>query len=394
MQTRAITIGLLWHSMNSDNLGVGALSVAHIGMLREAAAALDLKPRFVVLCWDDPGAPYGLADDIEIVALRLRDFARPRGLWAQARRCDIVFDIGAGDSFADIYGPARIVKMLVAQNIVLLSGRSLVFSPQTIGPFQRSWLRILARNLMQRARMVAVRDAQSARFAREMGFTGELTEATDVALRLPYERSDESSDERRAFRIGINVSGLLFNGGYTGGNMFGLADDYAQTMRRIVGHFHGLPGYEVHLISHVQSDQQPVEDDRSAARELAREYPGCIIAPTFSGPSEAKAYISDMDFFTGARMHACIAAFSAGVPVLPLAYSKKFAGLFGTLGYPHWADCRTDSTDEILERLKEAVINRASLRADLTTARAEGLRRLDIYAERVRACLAGALKPL
>ncbi|MEM9059691.1 MAG: polysaccharide pyruvyl transferase family protein [Pseudomonadota bacterium] len=394
MQTRAITIGLLWHSMNSDNLGVGALSLAHIAMLREAASALSLKPRFVVLCWDDPGAPYGLADDIEIVALRLRDFARPGGLWAQARRCDIVFDIGAGDSFADIYGPARIVKMLVAQNIVLLAGRALVFSPQTIGPFRRSWLRLLARNLMQRARMVAVRDAQSARFAREMGFTGELTEATDVALRLPYEARDGGPGERRPFRIGINVSGLLFNGGYTGGNMFGLADDYAQTMRRIVGHFHGLPGYEIHLISHVQSDRQPVEDDRRAARDLATDYPGCVIAPTFSGPCEAKAYIAQMDFFTGARMHACIAAFSAGVPFLPLAYSRKFAGLFGTLGYPHWADCRTDTTDEILERLKEAVTNRASLRDDLASARAEGFRRLDVYAERVRACLAGALKPL
>ena len=39
-------------------------------------------------------------------------------------------------------------------------------------------------------------------------------------------------------------------------------------------------------------------------------------------------------------MHACIAAFSAGVPVVPMAYSRKFNGLFGTLGYKRVADCK------------------------------------------------------
>ena len=44
-----IRIGLLWHSMNSDNLGVGALTVAHIVILREIAAGLGLDPQFGIL---------------------------------------------------------------------------------------------------------------------------------------------------------------------------------------------------------------------------------------------------------------------------------------------------------------------------------------------------------
>lgn len=392
MTERRITIGMLWHSMNSGNLGVGALSIAHIDLLREAARSLGVEPRFVVLCWSDPGTPYGMAGDIEIVPLRLRDFIRPSGLWAQTRRCDIVFDIGAGDSFADIYGVARITKMLLAQNIVLLAGRELVLGPQTIGPFRRNWVRRLALNLLRRARMVTVRDAQSASCARDIGFEGELTEATDVALRLPFPVPIDAKQPTGRVKVGINVSGLLFNGGYTGRNMFELRCDYAEMIRRVVAHFHDRDDCEVHLISHVRSERLPVEDDRHAAEILARDFPDCILAPDFDSPVDAKSYISRMDFFTGARMHACIAAFSSGVPVVPMAYSRKFAGLFGSLGYPHWVDCRMDSEEEILERLASAFENRDALLQDLRAARDEGTRKLNSYGRKARICLSDALE--
>ena len=67
-------------------------------------------------------------------------------------------------------------------------------------------------------------------------------------------------------RVGINVSGLLFSGGYTRNNQFGLSLDYAQTVRRVVAAFHAMPGVEVHLISHVIEPQRPVEDDAAAAK--------------------------------------------------------------------------------------------------------------------------------
>lgn len=391
MQQREITIGLLWHSMNSGNLGVGALSIAHIAILREAARGLNAVPRFIVMCWADPDPAYSVDEDIEIAPMRLRDIVRPKGLWAQVRRCDIVFDIGAGDSFADIYGAARISKMLLAQNVVLMAGRKLALGPQTIGPFRRKWVGRLAANLLSRARMVSVRDAQSATCARQIGFNGVLTEATDVALRLPGPALTSSRDPAR-IRVGINVSGLLFNGGYTGRNMFGLRCDYARVMHKVVQLFHDRSDCEVHLISHVRSEAMPVEDDRRAATTLARSFPNCHLAPDFAGPIEAKAYISGMDFFIGARMHACIAAFSSEIPVVPMAYSRKFAGFFGSLGYPHWIDCCSDTEDEILDRLQRAFEDRDALRRDARKACGEGRRRLDGYGLRAQACLAEILE--
>jgi polysaccharide pyruvyl transferase WcaK-like protein len=391
MPSGTLTIGLLWHSTRAENLGIGALTVAHIAILREAAAALGRRVRFLVIGWAGGMAPYYAGPDVERVELRVRDF-RPFGkLWWAARRCDMVFDIGAGDSFADIYGARRIALLLAAQNIVMAAGRPLILGPQTIGPFERPWARRLARDVMRRARLVATRGALSTGFAREIGYRGALLEATDVALRLPYDPPAQRAPGKPV-RVGINVSGLLFNGGYTRNNMFGLKVDYPGLMRDVLGFFRDRADCEVHLVSHVVTPGRPVENDHAACLTLAAEYPGAIVAPVFASPSEAKSYIAGLDFFTGARMHACIAALSSGVPVLPMAYSRKFAGFFGTLGYNHMVDCKAATAPEILERLCNAFENRARLKAEAEAATAAGLARLAAYEAAVGGVIGETMK--
>jgi polysaccharide pyruvyl transferase WcaK-like protein len=401
--TGTLTLGLLWHSMRSANLGVGALTLAHIAILREAAAALGRPVRFVIIGWIEGMPPYCTDPDIDFVGLRLRDFGPGGKLWRAVRRCDMVLDIGAGDSFTDIYRLRRIVPMLIAQNTVMANGRPLVLSPQTIGPFRRPWVRRLARGVMRRARLVATRDALSTGFAREIGYAGPLIEATDVAFRLPYDPPAPRSSGgpgggpgddpgNGPVKVGINVSGLLFNGGYTRDNMFELKADYPALMREVVGFFGDRAQCgaecEIHLVAHVVAPLESVESDLAACTTLAAEHPGAIVAPDFRTPSEAKSYIAGMDFFTGARMHACIAALSSGVPVLPMAYSRKFAGLFGTLGYEHTADCKTESGPEIMARLRTAFANRADLKAEAEAAAAAGLARLAAYEDAVRGVMA------
>jgi polysaccharide pyruvyl transferase WcaK-like protein len=320
----------------------------------------------------------------------MRDFRPGAKLWRAARACDLVLDIGGGDSFADIYGAGRIARMLLGQNIVLANGRPLVLGPQTIGPFDRLWARRLALNVMRRARVVATRDALSTAFAREIGYAGPLVEATDVAFRLPYDRP--APHEGGPVRVGLNVSGLLLNGGYTRDNMFGLKADYPALVREMLGFFRDPAQCgaecEVHLVSHVVASLDSVESDLAAARTLAAEFPGTVVAPAGATPSEAKSYIAGLDFFAGARMHACIAALSSGVPVVPMAYSRKFAGLFGTLGYHHTADCKAETGAEIMGRLRAAFANRAKLKAEAEAAAAAALGRLAAYEDAVRGLMA------
>ena len=380
MSRMSLTIGLLWHSVNSDNLGVGALTVSQIEILKAAAAEIGVELNFRVLGWKDQRPVYVSAANIENVPLRTRDLVPVvGGFAAEARRCDIVLDIGAGDSFSDIYGVSRFIKTMSAKFLVLAARRPLVFSPQTLGPYERPWARRLALVALRRARAVFTRDALSTGFAREIGFEGALREATDVALRLPYEAHATDAPSDGKIRFGLNVSGLLLNGGWTGANEFKLVTDHGELIRSIIAEFAARDDCEMHLVGHVISDGQPIEDDQRAAARLGEEFPQVIVAPKFASPSEAKSYISGMDFFAGARMHACIAAFSSGVPVVPMAYSRKFAGLFGTLGYERTVDCRSDDAETILAALRDGFENRAALKAEVEAALTRGRARLDEY---------------
>lgn len=376
-KTTPLTVGLLWHSANSDNLGVGALTLSQIAILRQISANTGRPLQIMILGWKDPRPSYAVGDDITLANFRTRDLVTS-GFAARVRKCDLVLDIGAGDSFSDIYGGKRFIKYMLAKFTVLLLGRPLVLSPQTLGPFQAGWARKLAFASLKRSRAVFARDQKSIDILRGEGFSGAIELASDVAFRLPYDTPAPRA-EGGPLKVGLNLSGLLMNGGYSGGNEFGLKANYPALIRDIAAHFSAMDGVELHLVAHVISDAFVVEDDYRACAALAKEFPGAVVAPKFTSPSEAKSYIAGLDFFMGARMHACIAAFSSGVPVVPMAYSRKFAGLFGALGYDYTVDCTAQSNEEIISAIQTGFDTRDTLASDAKAAFGRGVERLSNY---------------
>jgi len=384
----AITVGLLWHSVSSLNLGIGALTVSHLALLGEIAEREGLKLRFRAMGWQTHQPVYITRPDLEVFDFRAISLFDPWGLRAAVRGCDLVLDVSAGDSFSDIYGARRFLFNVLAKAVVIGARRPLIMSPQTIGPFQRSWARALALALIRRARSVVTRDRLTTAYLREQGISDNLVESTDLAFRLPF--APPMPRDGGPVRIGLNVSALLFYGGYTGGNMFSLAVDYARMVRALIARLRALPDVEVHLVGHVIGDARyfSVENDLAVSQMLAEEFPGLVVAPMFNGPSEAKGYIASMDFFIGSRMHSCIAAFSSGVPVLPIAYSRKFAGVFGSLGYDILADCETETEVAIVDKAIDAFNRRAELKELIARACVAADERLEAYENVLRQCLA------
>lgn len=375
---RPLRLCLIMHSTRSDNLGVGALTVSQVAILRRLAADMGRALQITVMDWKDARTPYVTGEDIRIIDLDRAQILSPFGYFAVARRSDMVIDIGAGDSFADIYGSGRLIRMFVLKFLTHLAGTPLVVAPQTIGPLTKSWSKALARLSLRLSAVVATRDAKSTRALRDLGYRGTAIEASDVALRLPYDAPGPRGDGPD--RVGINVSGLLMAGGYTGRNELGLTLDYPGLIRDLITQFQAL-GAQVHLVPHVivRSGRMVAEDDARACAALAAEFPGTVLAPAFDTPSQAKTYIAALDFFVGARMHACIAAFSSGVPVVPMAYSRKFEGLFGTLGYARTVDCTSETGAAILAKVMDAYRDKAQLQAEAEVALARGLVKLEAY---------------
>lgn len=387
MSNRTLQIGLLWHSVHSENLGVTALTFSNIAIIERVAAEHDIKVKFVILGWRDPGEPQLRAANLTVFPMRAKDLVRPDRLYAQCRACDLILDISAGDSFADIYGVRRFIFNALAKSAAVLSRRPLILPPQTVGPFGRWWTRQVAKALMRCCRVILTRDSLSTDYCRALGLK-DVVEATDVAFMLPFDR--QTRDAKAPVKVGINLSGLLFNGGYSRDNMFSLRTDYPVLARSLVSRFLAAGDCEVHLVSHVITDRSQVEDDYRVATLLAGEFPGVKVAPRFRTPVEAKSYISGLDFFCGSRMHACIAAFSSGVPVVPIAYSRKFAGLFGSLGYDAVTDCRTQTAPEIADVVLAGYQNRTALKRDVDRGREAAVRKLESYAGVLRTAMNAA----
>ena len=75
-------------------------------------------------------------------------------------------------------------------------------------------------------------------------------------------------------------------------------------------------------------------------------------------------------------MHACIAALSQGIPCVGIAYSRKFHGVFETVGMQDWVvDARTATDEAAVARVLELYRQRDEVRASLAeraeTARVE-----------------------
>ena len=64
------------------------------------------------------------------------------------------------------------------------------------------------------------------------------------------------------------------------------------------------------------------------------------------------------------RMHSTIAAFSSGVPVIPMAYSRKFNGLFlQTLNYEYMVDLKTSDLNEIIDFVSQSFNQRSKIKS-------------------------------
>jgi len=258
-----------------------------------------------------------------------------------------------------------------------------VLSPQTYGPFKAAWVRSVAGWIIKRARSNYPRDALSTRAIEELRVRANFTEVMDVAFRLPF--TPAARPEGGPLRVGINVSGLMYDPhGQSAATKFSL--DYVDYTKKLVTAL-TAEGAEIWLVSHVVGGSEDDPDDLSAAKKLQADFPALKIADRFRSASEAKSFIASMDFFVGGRMHACIGAFSASVPVVPVAYSRKFTGLFGSIGYDRLVDAHSMSVEQALQITLDAFHARDQVKQEIVPALALAKSRVDKYEDEITALL-------
>lgn len=261
----------------------------------------------------------------------------------QLKKCDLAVDLTGGDSFSDIYGRKRFDYWSNIKRYIIRNQIPLVLGPQTYGPFTEKRTKKIAREIIEHAYMVISRDEKSVDSIRE--FTDRRVHVTtDLAFLLPSVRPQDVAHEDGYVNVGLNVSGLLYaNDSDRDYLNSALSCHYETYVHQLIEWMLKQRKYRIFLSSHVSSDV-------SVAQQLAEKYPDCVKVPFYADPMQMKGIISQMDVFIGSRMHATIAAFSSGVATIPVAYSRKFAGVFERLGYDVNVDLASCTTEEASEQ--------------------------------------------
>lgn len=396
------SVGLMGVSMTSRNQGVKALGSALSTLIHATDPAARLKlfgshpdsgpvqlrvgkgsAQLPIVFWRmSPRS--GLGRQVVIVALAaaayravpvrsLRAWIARRVPWiAESLTTEIIGDVRGGDSFSDIYGLKRfLIATLPVASVIWVKG-SIVQFPQTYGPY-KSWIsRVVARWILRHSRVIVARDKQSQAVAQALvGPARKVLLSPDVAFALHAERPETleingvAGQMMPANAIGLNVNGLMYHGGYTKRNMFGLKLDYPTFLATLVPALLRAHDGPILLIPHTYAPAGDVESDNEACRHLRDSlHPDLrsrvLVLTGEYDCHQLKGVIGQCMFFVGSRMHSCIAALSQGVPCVGVAYSMKFRGVFESVGVADWVlDAREFGNEECAAEIALRYLQRA-----------------------------------
>lgn len=364
---KEVKIGLVGFEAESINKGVEALFYSTMNVLTDVELRNNVKYKYYLLDGLHPSKNIILdihKRKIDITHLAnlnfssLKSFIKSLFYLDQLKyyaKLDYVLDIGLGDSFSDIYGIERFRLINFPKTLFRLLSKKLIILPQTIGPFLNEEVIKSANYSIEKSDFVMARDKISYEYVIANTKQKKVAELIDMAFFLPYKKV--SLNDRKLIHVGLGISDLLWRGGYTADNQFKLKLNYQNFIRSIIQYFTAQNNVQLHLVPHVVSGKAFSECDYKLSYNLRQEFvdTNIILSPFFIDPIMAKSYIASLDFFCGSRMHACIASFSSGVPTFPIAYSRKFNGLFrDTLNYGYMGDMVNEDESIIFKNLVSA----------------------------------------
>ncbi|MDD6644497.1 MAG: polysaccharide pyruvyl transferase family protein [Oscillospiraceae bacterium] len=365
------TIGIMGGLVSNANLGCVALTYSLINVLEKIKSNLDCEFDYIIFEYEFIEDCYSrLSSKLNIDRSRLhfskigfyenenwklyiKTIGEKAKMVKDIKKCDLVIDITQGDSFTDIYGMGRFNSLTHIKELVVKYNIPLVLAPQTYGPFLDDTAKNKAKTAIEKAVSVMSRDKESADYVKSFS-DKDIVVTTDLAFGLPFEKSNKK--EKDKIKIGLNPSGLLVNTKTEKTNLAtSLATDYDKYIKDLTDEILSRPEYELHIIPHVGDD----------AIGMFKNVEGVVVHQRFGDPVEAKNVIAQMDVFIGSRMHATIGAFSSGVATIPVAYSRKFSGLYRSLGYDNVVDLTTSGTDDALKYTLELLNNHKQLKTEV-----------------------------
>jgi colanic acid/amylovoran biosynthesis protein len=254
-------------------------------------------------------------------------------------RADLVLSEPGGFLYSSGRGTSLILTVYSIA-LAVFAHKPTYILPQSIGPLKHAWERQIIRWVMNRARLVMVREPVSLRTTQSIGINQSHVQLVpDLAFGLPV--SNKQMGNQWLLDLGIDpqderpLMGMtIINWGEQNKN-FTKQGEYekacADTIKWFITENHGRVILFPQVIGPYTS-----QDDRVPAHRIAEqlsELSNSIYQITHPLSLELiKAVYGCMDVFIGTRMHSNIFALSEGVPVIAIGYLHKTQGIAEMIG--------------------------------------------------------------
>ena len=240
--------------------------------------------------------------------------------------------------------------------LVILAGNPLYMLPQSYGPFQYWYERIIAKWLLPRVNVLMVREPESLEYLNKLRIHNQSIHLfPDMAFSFNGSQNENSVD---SFMLILNklpkdqpLLGITVIDWGTQYLKFSNQDQYEQSLVVIIKHF--INNYNGSIILFPQScGPSPSEDDRIPAMRIINrlsEFNGRIILiDNPLRPDVLKTLFGYLDILIGTRMHSNIFAMIEGTPVIAIGYLPKTFGMASMVGIENWVIAIEDINPNVL----------------------------------------------
>ena len=386
---------LLINIHSSMNVGDAALLQVTLQQLR-----LKFPSSQMLLCMDDPDSHKGSEKTVQsifswvypfrndrksgwnyiqlcillpvslIPLLSQRLFGRRIWLFTPARMRKIVSayldaDLVVSKPGGFLYSSGRGISLLIAIYSIIYAywaGKPVYIFPQSIGPFNHKWESFLMRKLLERVRIVMLREPISFQLVKDLGLRNPRVHLIpDSAFCLQDAGAEAGRNwlQQRGInpQPGLPILGMTAINWGAQNKAFDLQSEYEAACVAAIRYFAEKINGRVILFPQVYGPLAS-QDDRIPAHRISDQLAylaGMVKVIDEPIPAELlKSIYGWMDVFIGTRMHSNIFALSKGVPVVAIGYLHKTEGIARMVGIEKWViDIRQMHGDVLQEKLAE-----------------------------------------
>jgi len=277
---------------------------------------------------------------------------------------DFIVELNFGDIFTDFYY-GRIMWFLNVLRLFLLnlSKKPVYMFPQSIGPFKSVFSRAIARIMLKKAKMVAVREFHSLECVLNLGVNKDnVYFAPDTSYWMPIISATDASKLLQEVGINKSDSNKKLVGIILSGNSLTKRKNIVplQTIAKTVDHLIDKLGVEVVFIPHVTS-VSPSFDTRALSlltQEMLKNKDHTVVLTKEYTVEELWGIIGLCDIVISTLTHPVMSSLRQCIPVIALGYSHKTLGIMKLFHMDKYLLTYDDfSASNLIELAKEVIEN-------------------------------------